>query len=335
MTVELFQHPDFGSLTTFKDNEGREYFKAHDVCVALRLSNPSQQLKRHVKDKWIFKFDDGYSNSNEALYLSEAGFNALIFRSKTPQAEKYQDWVFETVLPKIRASRYYITSNATSSDLEAIQVEVAALIAEKEKVQAELTMYRRDLDETYAETREALESQRKTEDWLYMQRDWFFTETTPYEVLNRLVEDESIPWRVSRLIKDYMAEKLDIYEEEENNSDVYIDEKADEWLKELIILFLYQTGEHGDMGRFYSFYRGYSRNINPDHNVEVLEMLESSVWFTLSNRRTEESFDNCELAKEMYYTEYMEPHESELNKEHLKKYKLSPTWNYIIPLKLH
>lgn len=106
--VRLFQHPQFGSLTTYKTDEGREYFKAHDVCIALRLPNPSQQLKRHVKSKWVFEFDDGYSKSGKALYVSEPGLYALVFRSKTPQAEDFQDWVFEEVLPKLRADGYYV-----------------------------------------------------------------------------------------------------------------------------------------------------------------------------------------------------------------------------------
>lgn len=119
--VRLFQHPQFGSLTAYRTDEGSEYFKAHDVCIALCLPNPSQQLKRHVKPKWVFEFDDGYSKSGKALYVSEPGLYALIFKSKTPQAEDFQDWVFEEVLPKLRADGYYIAcKNAeTISRLEA------------------------------------------------------------------------------------------------------------------------------------------------------------------------------------------------------------------------
>jgi hypothetical protein len=106
-------------------------------------------------------------------------------------------------------------------------------------------------------------------------------------------------------------------------------------LKELIIIFLYQTGEHGDMGRFYSFYRGYSHNINPDRDAFMVEILESSDCFLLSFRYNEEQFDNSKYADRMYYHEYMEPLPIELSKEYLKKLKIKPTWNYIIPLKLH
>ncbi len=119
--VKLFNHEQFGLFTTYIDDDGKEYFKAHDVCTALKLTNPSSQLKRNVKSKWVFEFDDGYSKSGKALYLSEPGLYALIFRSKTTQAERFQDWVFEEVLPKLRADGYYIARKdaETISQLEA------------------------------------------------------------------------------------------------------------------------------------------------------------------------------------------------------------------------
>lgn len=143
--VRLFQHPQFGSLTTYKTDEGREYFKAHDVCIALRLPNPSQQLKRHVKPKWVFEFDDGYSKSGKALYVSEPGLYALIFKSKTPQAEDFQDWVFEDVLPKLRADGFYIACK----DAETISRLEDELI----KVRQELWK----LDDEYVDTAHRLD----------------------------------------------------------------------------------------------------------------------------------------------------------------------------------
>jgi prophage antirepressor-like protein len=161
MNVQLFQHPDFGSLTTFKDNDGREYYKAHDVCLALRLSNPSQQIKRHVKTKWVFEFDDGYTNSGKALYLCEAGFNALIFKSKTPQAEKFQDWVFEEVLPKLRASGGYIMPTATSEQLKALSEEIVIKEAEILELQEAKKLLEASTEQAKLESKQALEVTQK------------------------------------------------------------------------------------------------------------------------------------------------------------------------------
>ena len=150
-TVQLFQHPQLGTLTTYTDENGNEYFKAHDICVVLSLTNPSSQLKRNVKDKWIFEFDDGYSKSGKALYVSEPGLYALVFRSKTPKAEAFQDWVFEEVLPKLRSNGYYVTQSITSEQIEALQAELDAIRWELEGERQErehLEMVNDDLKHT-------------------------------------------------------------------------------------------------------------------------------------------------------------------------------------------
>jgi prophage antirepressor-like protein len=134
-SVQLFQHPDLGSLTTYIDDSGKEYYKVNDVCISLRLSNPSQQITRNVKAKWVFKFNDGYSKSGEALYVSEPGLYALIFKSKTLQAEQFQDWVFEDVLPKLRSQGLYITRQQNES-LAEYQSREAHLVAENNKLKA-------------------------------------------------------------------------------------------------------------------------------------------------------------------------------------------------------
>lgn len=126
-SVQLFHHPQLGSLTTLTDDNGKEYFKAHDVCISLRLTNPSSQVSRNVQVDWVFEFDDGHSKSGKALYISEPGLYSLIFRSKTEQALVFQRWVFEEVLPKLRASGGYIMPTATSEQLEALQLEVTTL----------------------------------------------------------------------------------------------------------------------------------------------------------------------------------------------------------------
>jgi prophage antirepressor-like protein len=119
--ITLFDHPNLGSLTTVVGDDGKIYFKAQDVCIVLRLSNPSQQLQRHVKDKWKIELDDGLSRSGKALYLTEAGLNCLIFKSKTLHAQTIQDWVFEEVLPKLRADGGYIQSTISDAQVGRLQ----------------------------------------------------------------------------------------------------------------------------------------------------------------------------------------------------------------------
>jgi len=125
--VQKFDSDLYGSLTIHKDNEGREFFRAIDVCYALKHSNPSQALSRLIDAEYIFQIDDGTNRSGRVNYLSEPGLYQLIFASKSVAAKNFQRWVFEEVLPKLRASGAYIMPNATSEQLQAALNEIVAL----------------------------------------------------------------------------------------------------------------------------------------------------------------------------------------------------------------
>ena len=131
--LSSFNHPIFGSLTIHKDNEGREYYRAIDVCSCLRLSNPTVAIQRHVKSKYIFQFNDGTNRAGLTNYLSEPGVYQLIFKSKTQFAEEFQDWVFEEVLPKLRNQGLYITHDNDESLVD-YEAREKALIAENNRL---------------------------------------------------------------------------------------------------------------------------------------------------------------------------------------------------------
>lgn len=76
---------------------------ANDVAVILGFKNPADAVFRLVKDK-----NKGFckiqtpGGIQSVTVLEEPGIYQLIFSSKLPSAEKFQDWVFEKVLPEIR-----------------------------------------------------------------------------------------------------------------------------------------------------------------------------------------------------------------------------------------
>jgi prophage antirepressor-like protein len=114
-------------LRTIVDHKNVEWFHAGDVCHVLEFTNVSRTLSDNVKADWKKEYSDGIRGGKAAWYISEPGLFKLIFKAKTPQAEKFQDWVFEEVLPKLRASGGYIMSTATSEQLEALQNEISAM----------------------------------------------------------------------------------------------------------------------------------------------------------------------------------------------------------------
>jgi prophage antirepressor-like protein len=123
--LSTFENKDFQSLTVWKDELGREFYRAIDVCSNLRHSNPAQALTRHVNPKYIIQINDGTNRAGKTNYLSEAGLYQLVFASKTDWAVKFQEWVFEDVLPKLRAEGQYTISKEPLSEI----IDINALLA--------------------------------------------------------------------------------------------------------------------------------------------------------------------------------------------------------------
>ena len=88
--------------------DGEPWFVASDVCKALGLNNVSHAIStltnRDVRDQRLSS--TGRTRPNKIV--SESGLYQLLFKSRKPEARKFQDWVTGTVLPAIRKDGGYI-----------------------------------------------------------------------------------------------------------------------------------------------------------------------------------------------------------------------------------
>ena len=92
---------------------GEPLFCASDVCKALGYGNPSEALRKHCVEGGITKRDTPTSSGVQPMtYINEPNLYRLITRSKMPHAVKFQDWVFEEVLPTIRKTGTYGKTSA-------------------------------------------------------------------------------------------------------------------------------------------------------------------------------------------------------------------------------
>jgi len=84
------------------------YFSVLDVCNVLGLKNSREQTSRLKKDgvRTAYGFDKN-NIKRKLVVINEPNLYKLIFRSKKDEAEKFQDWVYEEVLPSIRKTGKY------------------------------------------------------------------------------------------------------------------------------------------------------------------------------------------------------------------------------------
>ncbi|MFM6254875.1 MAG: Bro-N domain-containing protein, partial [Dolichospermum sp.] len=96
-------------------------------------ADPAKAVSTKVKDKnkSVTKMVTVDRKLRDITVLEEAGIYQLIFSSKLPAAEKFQDWVFEEVLPSIRKTGSY---SASKQKLGAYTQRVEAMFDAANKV---------------------------------------------------------------------------------------------------------------------------------------------------------------------------------------------------------
>lgn len=105
--IQVFNNTEFGEIRT-AEIEGKPYFMATDIAKALGYSRPNDAISAHCRA--TVKHSTPISGKmQEVNFIPEGDVYRLIARSKLPQAEKFEKWVFDEVLPSIRKHGAYMT----------------------------------------------------------------------------------------------------------------------------------------------------------------------------------------------------------------------------------
>ncbi len=116
--LQVFQNKQFGNLEILSI-EGKEWFPAIQVAEILGYANPRDAISRHTKLKGVVNHDvlsNGGVQSKK--FIDEGNLYRLITRSKLPQADEFEEWVFEDVLPSIRKHGIYATDNVIEQTIQ-------------------------------------------------------------------------------------------------------------------------------------------------------------------------------------------------------------------------
>lgn len=104
------------------DPNQEPWFCGTDVCAILGYANAPDAMKKHCKETGIAKRYISYpSGRKEAIFINEPNLYRLIIKSRKPEAEPFEAWVFEEVLPQIRKTGQY--SQNTQPNLPLVEPE--------------------------------------------------------------------------------------------------------------------------------------------------------------------------------------------------------------------
>ena len=134
--MEIFKNPEFGRIRVIEEN-GKYLFCGTDVAAALGYSNPRDAIIRHCR--YVVKRDAPHPQSPDRkismTFIPEGDLYRLIVHSKLPSAERFEQWVFDEVLPTIRKHGAYLTKEKlweVATSPEALMKLCSDLLAERE-----------------------------------------------------------------------------------------------------------------------------------------------------------------------------------------------------------
>lgn len=108
--IKIFESPEFGSVRT-AEVDGKPYFAGKDIAAALGYVETAKAIREHCKG--VSEIDTPTAGGIQPMkYISEGDVYRLITHSKLPNAEKFEQWVFDEVLPTIRRHGAYMTDEA-------------------------------------------------------------------------------------------------------------------------------------------------------------------------------------------------------------------------------
>ena len=128
--VEIFNSPMFGELRTSRNDKDEPLFCLKDVCdsLELRVNDVIKRTGCHpdtigVSNEIISHgTPTGISKEVEMYFITEPDLYRVIFQSRKSSARKFQDWVFEEVLPTLRKEGSY-SMTQSKQPLASYQIE--------------------------------------------------------------------------------------------------------------------------------------------------------------------------------------------------------------------
>lgn len=107
--IRIFNNNQFGEIRITMNESNEPMFCLGDVCRVLEIKNVSD-CKTRLSQKGVVTTDTLTNGGVQCMvFVTESNLYKCIFQSRKSDAEKFQDWVCDEVLPSIRKHGVYAT----------------------------------------------------------------------------------------------------------------------------------------------------------------------------------------------------------------------------------
>ena len=128
--VREFLSENFGQVRTVT-KYGDFWFVAKDITDI--LGTATRDIKKILKDNDVdtIHHADSIGREQEMIVVSEKGLYKLIFKSRKPFAEEFQDWICEEVIPSLRKDGMYVNGEENINSEEELIKSVEEKLEQK------------------------------------------------------------------------------------------------------------------------------------------------------------------------------------------------------------
>ena len=135
----------FGELRVTRNEKGELLFCLKDVCDSLGLQVGATAKRLDFCSLSSIKVSNeiishgiatGVSRDIDMVFVTEPDLYRCIFQSRKPTARKFQDWVFNDVLPSLRTTGAYVVAKEEDSEEDIIArglIAAKAALARREQ----------------------------------------------------------------------------------------------------------------------------------------------------------------------------------------------------------
>lgn len=109
---KIFDYKNLGSVRTVINQDGSVWFCLTDVADILEIKNSRDIMKRLERDGVDSIYTtDKIGRRQELIFVNESNLYRIIFTSRKPEAQDFQNWVFNSVIPSVRKTGSYDIEN--------------------------------------------------------------------------------------------------------------------------------------------------------------------------------------------------------------------------------
>jgi prophage antirepressor-like protein len=121
--VKAFNENDLHSEIVIKGTMSDPIFRASDIGEVLEMSNIRATIQNFDNTEKVVNTIDTLGGSQQVTFLTEKGLYKVLFKSRKPIAEKFQNWVCDVIKEIRLTGKYTLEKQLEDAKNEIIQLE--------------------------------------------------------------------------------------------------------------------------------------------------------------------------------------------------------------------